>query len=159
MNLTVALSSAVFCLAVTLLPPFSSQSSVVAPHTSKTITVDSLSKWEAMSRTERKDYMREVVQPKMQEIFAAYDEQEYGNLKCKTCHGSGDRTGEFKMPDPKLSRLPKSKAGLKALTNQAPRAMQFMSEIVVPEMAALLGINPNDPRKKFGCGNCHTTQK
>ncbi len=126
---------------------------------SKEAATDSTPNWQSMSRTERKEYMREVVQPKMQTLFAAYDEKEYGNMKCKTCHKSGDRTGEYKMPDPKLSKLPKSKSGIKTLSQQAPGVMRFMSEQVVPEMAALLGIDQKNPKTRYGCTNCHQTQK
>jgi len=117
--------------------------------------------WDNMSRSERKAYMRDEVMPKMEHAFAAFDAKKYGHIKCVTCHGDGARSGEYKMPNPKLPKLPNSAEGFKKLGEKNPKMMKFMSDVVKPDMAALLGMKPYDPKTKtgFSCGNCHTTAK
>ena len=73
-----------------------------------------------------------------------------------TCHGPNAKKGEFKMPNPKLPKIPSFEAVMK----KHPKATKFMSEQVVPEMSKLLGVVPFDPATKtgFGCMNCHTAK-
>ena len=158
MNLAVILSSLAITLSFAFLPASKPQTNSSKQAVTK-VAVDSGFDWHTMSHADKKDYMRETVLPKMQKIFSAYNKEEYGDLKCKTCHGDGARTGEFKMPNPKLGKLPKSKEGMKALAAQSPAMMKFMTDKVKPEMAALLGMDAKDSKTKFGCGNCHMTTK
>src|SRR5438270_12267042 len=58
--------------------------------------------WEKMSRAERKQYMKDVVMPKMKTLMHDFDPKRFKEVKCVTCHGNGARTGEFKMPNPQL---------------------------------------------------------
>ena len=131
------------------------------PHFAAHLQADSTIDWKKMDRAERKDYMRNVVQPKMKALFAAFDSNKYADMKCAKCHGEGARTGEFKMPNPQLPKLPKSAIGFAALEKKKPAMMKFMSDTVKPEMAKLLGMKPFDPKtgSGFSCGNCHTTAK
>jgi hypothetical protein len=110
-----------------------------------------------MTRSERRDYMRTVVMPKAKELFVAYDPARYGKMSCGTCHGDGAEDGTFKMPNPKLPRLPPSPEGFKQLIAAKPAACQFMLVKLKPTMAALLGMPVFDPdtRTGFGCFNCH----
>ena len=71
--------------------------------------------WAGMTRPERRDYMRMVVMPKAKELFVAFDPARYGKMSCGTCHGDGAEDGTFKMPNPKLPRLPPSPEGFKQL--------------------------------------------
>jgi hypothetical protein len=113
--------------------------------------------WMGMARSERRDYMRTVVMPKAKELFVAYDPARYGKMSCGTCHGDGAEDGTFKMPNPKLPRLPPSPEGFKQLIAAKPAACQFMLVKLKPTMAALLGMPVFDPdtRTGFGCFNCH----
>ena len=113
--------------------------------------------WAGMTRPERRDYMRMVVMPKAKELFVAFDPARYGKMSCGTCHGDGAEDGTFKMPNPKLARLPPSPEGFKQLIAAKTAACQFMLVKLKPTMAALLGMpqfNP-DTRAGFGCKNCH----
>jgi hypothetical protein len=113
--------------------------------------------WVGMTHAERRDHMRTVVMPKAKELFVAYDPARYAKMSCATCHGDGADDGTFKMPNPKLPKLPSSPEGFKQLIAAKPAACQFMLVKLKPTMAALLGMpvfNP-DTRTGFGCMNCH----
>jgi hypothetical protein len=116
--------------------------------------------WAGMSKADKKQYMRDVVMPKMKTLLHDFDTTKYANVKCVTCHGNGARTGEFKMPNPDLPKLPGTKAGWDSLNNGKAAMMKFMSKTMKPTMADLLGIKQYDMKTGtgFGCGNCHTSE-
>jgi len=119
--------------------------------------------WKDMNRDEREHYMKSVVLPKMKPAFAGWDPGEFGDIRCGTCHGAGARDKTFKMPNPKLQKLPAAgdEAGWKALAAREPEATKFMREFVVPTMAQMLGEKPYDPvtQQGFGCFECHTPKQ
>jgi hypothetical protein len=121
------------------------------------------STWDAMSHDQRRSYMKETVYPAMKAEFAKFDPKEFGDIKCGTCHGAGAKDKTFKMPNPKLPKLPApgDEAGWKKQQAKEPEAMKFMKEVVVPKMAQMLGEKPYDPatREGFGCFRCHTTKQ
>ncbi|MDP4229132.1 MAG: hypothetical protein Q8916_01855 [Bacteroidota bacterium] len=111
-----------------------------------------------MDRSERMAYMKQVVFPTMKPLFAAFDPKKFGNMKCITCHGNGALDDSYKMPNPQIWKLPRTKEGwAKADTNY----MNFMRTTVKVKMADLLGLHPYDKDHKdgFGCGNCHTDEQ
>jgi hypothetical protein len=114
--------------------------------------------WKDMNHEQRIDYMKRVVLPKMKDEFVAYDAKRYAEMNCATCHGDGAKDGTFKMPNPKLPKLPADEAGFKKLSEAKPEAMKFMGTKVVPDMANLLGEQPFDMKthQGFGCFECHT---
>jgi hypothetical protein len=114
--------------------------------------------WKDMNHDQRKDYMKKVVFPKMKEEFIGYDAKRYSEMNCVTCHGDGAKDGSFKMPNPKLPKLPAEEAGFKKLGEQKPEAVKFMGGKVVPDMAKMLGEEPFNMQTKqgFGCFECHT---
>ena len=114
--------------------------------------------WDKMDHGERKAYMKQVVMPKMRADFAAFDPKKFGDMKCTTCHGDAAKNDSYKMPNPQIFKLPRSKEGwAKADTN----FMKFMRFTVKPDMAALLGMKEFDMKTKtgFGCGGCHTDEQ
>ena len=113
--------------------------------------------WKSMDHDSRKAYMRQVVMPAMRTAFAAFDSVKFGNMKCGVCHGDGARDDSFKMPNPKIFKLPNSREGW---AKADPKFMKFMKETVKPKMAAMLGMPEFNMQTKagFGCGNCHTDQ-
>jgi hypothetical protein len=119
---------------------------------------DSTINWDKMDHDARKAYMKQVVFPAMKTEFAKFDPKKFGNMKCTTCHGDGALDDSYKMPNPKIFKLPSTKEGwAKADTN----FMKFMMKTVKPKMAGLLGMKQYDMKTKtgFGCGNCHTDEK
>src|SRR5579863_4437174 len=114
--------------------------------------------WKDMDHEERAAYMKKTVCPKMKAEFIAFDAKEFGDMNCATCHGDGAKDKTFKMPNPKLPKLPATPEGFKKLGEEHPDAVQFMRTKVVPDMAALLGEAPFDPKthQGFGCFECHT---
>jgi cytochrome c553 len=116
--------------------------------------------WENMKLEERKKYMKSTVLPEMKKKFQAFDAKTYKKFNCATCHGDGATDGKFKMPNPKLPKLPTDQAGFMALQQKKPEAVKFMGTVVKPTVAGLLGLpewSPQNP-KGFGCYECHTKE-
>jgi hypothetical protein len=116
--------------------------------------------WAAMSKEQRKDYMKTVVAPQMKQTFLAFNGDRYKTMNCVTCHGEGATDGKFTMPNPRLPKLPNSPDGFQKLMASKPEIMQFMATKVKPQMAQLLGMPEFTPENKsgFGCFACHTKE-
>ncbi len=125
------------------------------------LKADTTIDWEKMSKADRKQYMKDVVMPKMKPLFQTFDAKHFSDFKCVTCHGNGARTGEFKMPNPQLPKLPGTREGWDKLSKSKPKMMDFMNKTVKPTMADLLGMKPFDMKTGtgFGCNNCHSNEK
>lgn len=106
--------------------------------------------WQEMDFDQRQAYMASDVLPAMQAAFADYDGERFGAITCATCHGAGVEDGTFSMPSQGL--FPIDFANFPT----GPGA-DFMSTVVVPEMAELLDMEPFDPdtNEGFGCLGCH----
>jgi cytochrome c551/c552 len=96
--------------------------------------------------------MKAHVVPKMGPIFQAANAERYKEFGCKTCHGP-----EFKDHPPEFLPPLAMKDGQLAAFSEKPDIAKFMAEKVVPEMAAIMGMQPYNPETKqgFGCGACH----
>ena len=118
--------------------------------------------WAHMSPAEKKKYMKTKVLPEMKQAFQAYDAKNYKKFTCATCHGEGATDGKFKMPNPKLPKLPAptDRAGFMALQQKKPDAVKFMGTVVKPKVAELLGLPEWTPQTPtgFGCYQCHTNE-
>lgn len=117
--------------------------------------------WKDMNHEQKLAVMKNKVMPKMGDDFTAFDGKRYAEFGCKTCHGDSAKDGSFKMPNPKLPKLPTDPAGFKALMEKKPAVMKFMGEKVKPDMVAILGVEAYEPGKNetgFGCYNCHEKQ-
>ena len=115
--------------------------------------------WAEMNKDQRIDYMKSVVLPRMKQVFTSFSPDRYSKMNCMTCHGDSAADGSFKMPNPKLPKLPTTPDGFKKLAADKPAVMEFMKNEVKPKMAALLGTPEYNPETKsgFGCMECHTT--
>ena len=116
--------------------------------------------WAAMSKDQRKEYMKTVVMPQMKQTFSSFNGDRYKSMTCFTCHGDGVAQGKFTMPNPKLPKLPATPEGFQKLMSDKPAIMQFMATKVKPQMAHLLGMPEFTPQTKtgFGCFQCHTKE-
>ena len=112
--------------------------------------------WGAMSKDQKKDYMKTTYSPKMKGEFIAFDGKKYADMNCATCHGDGAKDGSFRMPNPGLPKLSVADRFKKHM-DKTPELTRFMMEKVVPDSAALVGQQPYDPKtgQGFGCMKCH----
>src|SRR5579864_3083792 len=113
--------------------------------------------WKDQTHDERMVTMKKLVYPTMKDEFIRFDPKDFSDMTCATCHGPGARDKTFKMPNPKLPKLPTTDAGFEKLKKEHSEIVQFMMNTVVPKMAAFLGERPYDPqtREGFGCFRCH----
>jgi hypothetical protein len=118
--------------------------------------------WDKMSKAEKKKYMKSTVLPEMKKVFVAFDAKKFAKVTCATCHGDGATDGKFKMPNPKLPKLPQptNRDGFMALNAKKPEMVKFMGTQVKPNIARLLGKpewSPTNPTG-YGCYGCHTKE-
>jgi hypothetical protein len=114
--------------------------------------------WADMGKDQRLEYMKSVVLPRMKQVFSSFNPDRYGKMNCVSCHGDSAADGSYKMPNPRLPKLPTSSEGFKKLAQEKPAVMEFMKNEVKPRMAAMLGVPEYNPETKsgFGCMECHT---
>lgn len=107
--------------------------------------------FESLSAGDRLQHMKTVVVPEMKAVFTGFDQEEFADFSCTTCHGARARQGNFEMPNPDLPLDAEEMA-------EHPKITEFMKTKVVPEMARLMGEAPYDPATHagFGCYECHT---
>lgn len=121
---------------------------------------DTPSAWKDMSFEQREEFMRDVVLPRMKEVFVAFDAK-FEGMDCVTCHGDGAFDGSYAMPSPQLTVLPGTEEAFIEKYETDPehaRWSDFMFEQVVPEIASLLQVPRYDPLTQtgtFSCHNCH----
>jgi len=134
-------------------PPKGASPSAASPSVPARANID----WDKMSRPERKEYMKNVILPKAQEMFTSFDPKQFKHVTCGTCHGDDYARGTYKMPNADLPLLPASARGFKELRERSPEIVTFMSTRVKPTMAALLGLPEYSPTapQGFACFNCH----
>jgi hypothetical protein len=97
-------------------------------------------------------FMKKKVVPALAKTFQDHDPKKYANFGCKTCHGPAmkpkpvDFLPELHMKDGKLVEAAKEADMVK-----------FMGEHVEPDMAAVFGKQPYDPKTNsgYGCNGCH----
>ena len=107
--------------------------------------------WQELDHEQRKKFMKRVVLPTMKPLFVAFDPKRFRDFDCTTCHG--DRTRDFKMPNPKLFVLPERPE--ETLPEDKRAWLMFMTSEVEPEMAKLLGL---PTPTAFACRSCHPRQ-
>jgi len=109
--------------------------------------------WEEMSVEDKEFYMVGKVNPIMQELFAAYDAEEYADFDCVTCHGEEMREIKFKMPAPSMYIVPpEGTPGHRGMMSTFPETVKYMQETITPAMGKLLGI------ENFTCAGCHPSE-
>ncbi len=120
----------------------------------------SVKSFDSLSPDEKRNLMKTAVVPKLGEIFKAHDGKKFKEFGCKTCHGAAAvKDGSYKMPNAALPKL-SYKDGSKKHQDKQPEITKMMMTKVLPEMQAILGKGPFDPKTKtgFGCGGCHIVE-
>jgi cytochrome c553 len=116
--------------------------------------------WADKTFQQRKEWMGIEVLPKMKASFKAYDETQFKAFGCDTCHGADGKDKNYAMPTDSIYPLDKNDPVGKAMDYDA-KVTQFMVDKVVPEMAAMIGAEPYDPKTgkgTFGCLSCHPAE-
>ncbi len=110
--------------------------------------------WQDMDFLQRLEYMEEVVQPTLEELFVAAMPEEYDGLACSDCHGEDPADGDYAMPN---GLDPLSLDDFPLEDSEDPEIVEFaifMNDEVKPVMAELLDQEPF-PQGSFGCFECH----
>jgi hypothetical protein len=112
--------------------------------------------WQTLTKAEKKRVMKEVVLPRMSDVFRAFDPARYTKVDCTLCHGQRANEGRFAMPNPDLPTLDFANK-LRKERAEKPLVAKFMFKHVVPEMTLALGVSPFDTKtgQGFGCQSCH----
>lgn len=114
--------------------------------------------WDEMTPEEKGHFMGEEVLPYMKELFAEYDEEEFGNMNCATCHGPDAQERHFEMPAPSLPPLHASGTPeQRQMVEEHPQMVRFMFNHVVPAMRTMIGEEEYDAEtgEGFSCYFCH----
>lgn len=154
-NLTILIYFVILLIVPVIIFSGSNSKATEVSKTSNLLPADSTAiVWEKMSFDERKDYMKKVVMPAMYDLFNQFDSTRFSAMNCRTCHGSGVKAGDFKMPNGRIAKL---NMNFEEMAHDNPNYMQFMGKVVKPKMAALLGVQPysHDNPTGFGCQSCH----
>ncbi|MEE2828591.1 MAG: hypothetical protein VX498_05355 [Myxococcota bacterium] len=110
--------------------------------------------WADMDFIQRLEFMEQVVEPTMKELFVDFDEEEFKDFSCTTCHGDDGSDLDYEMPNG-VTPLDLDDFPLSASPDERTRDFDvFMSDEVKPTMAALLDRQPF-PQGDFGCFACH----
>jgi hypothetical protein len=115
--------------------------------------------WHDMDFDQRKEFMGTVVYPKMKTAFQGYDAGTYAKFTCDTCHGEDAKEKKFAMPSDSIYPLPKE-GYIEAAKGYDEKVTQFMIDVVVPQMAEMVGEEPDTTGSGtgFGCLECHPTE-
>ncbi|MCA9708960.1 MAG: hypothetical protein KDK70_24150 [Myxococcales bacterium] len=116
-------------------------------------------KWADKSFQQRKEWMGIEVLPKMKAAFKEYDEAQFSKFGCDTCHGADGKDKNYAMPTDSIYPLPKDDP-VKAAMEYDEKVTKFMIDVVVPQTAAMLDMEPYNPETGtgFGCMSCHPAE-
>ncbi|MEE2828517.1 MAG: hypothetical protein VX498_04975 [Myxococcota bacterium] len=110
--------------------------------------------WEDLDFGQRLEFMTELVEPRMKELFVAFDDEEYAYFGCETCHGDDADDVDYEMPNGGTA-LDVDDFPLQQSPDERLRAYAvFMNDEVKPIMAEMLELLPH-PQGPFGCFECH----
>lgn len=110
--------------------------------------------WKDKTFEQRQEFMGITVMPAMKTLFKEYDENEFKQFKCQTCHGDDMNEKKFEMPSDSIYPLNKADP-IKGAMEYDEKMTKFMMDKVVPDMAKLLELEPG---KEFGCMSCHPSE-
>jgi len=111
--------------------------------------------FEQLDHEQKIAFMKQKVVPAMAPLFQQHDPEEFKDFGCKTCHGEGAAKGEFHMPSDALPKL-----NFQDMSKFDKADIEWMSNVIKPEMAKLLQepeYSPENPQG-FGCMHCHSVE-
>ena len=111
--------------------------------------------WAEQGLIERNEYMLEVVEPAMREIFQRHDPETYADFGCETCHGPGAASARYAMPA-HVTALPRD-GTLTYAQELNPEEYDFMLDEVFPAFVELVGEEKFSEQtgQGFRCIRCH----
>jgi hypothetical protein len=112
--------------------------------------------WHDMSQDDREMYMVGTILPISAESFRGYDAERFAQFECANCHGDDAAERGYDMPSRSLPPLAAPGTPQWEQMTHGP-AYTFMNDVVVPEMAIMLGEERMDAEhpRGFGCFDCH----
>jgi hypothetical protein len=113
--------------------------------------------WGDMTRKERMNIMGTQVMPKMKEAFAAHDADNWGDLKCQSCHGDDMKEVDFKMPN---ALTPLGADPIASGKDMDEEVTKFMAEVVMVQMGEMMNLEvQEDGLGPMGCFSCHLKEE
>ena len=106
--------------------------------------------WAEKTYQQRMEYMGIEVLPAMKTLFKNYDENQYKQFKCQTCHGDDMNEVKYKMPTDAIYPLNPDDP-VKGAMEYDEKVTKFMIDEVVPKMTELLG-------EESKCMDCHPSE-
>lgn len=115
--------------------------------------------WAEKSFEQKKEFMGVVFYKEMKTKFQAHDSELYAKFTCATCHGEDAKEVNWAMPSDSILPLSKTDPVGQAMEFDE-EVTQFMVDVVVPESAKLLDMEPYNPEtgQGFGCFGCHPAE-
>jgi hypothetical protein len=112
--------------------------------------------WHDMSQDDREMYMVGTILPISAESFRGYSAERFAQFECANCHGDDAAARNYEMPSRSLPPLAAPGTPGWQRMSEGP-AYTFMNDVVVPEMATMLGEDRYDAQHPngFGCFDCH----
>ena len=116
--------------------------------------------WVNLNPMQKKDYMVQVVMPRMIELYTEFDPAEAANFTCASCHGANAADVQFRMPNGISPIDPANFPTPNSPDPEIARQAAFMTNTLTPEMTRLIGAQPFDRMTMmgFGCFSCHGRQ-
>jgi hypothetical protein len=116
--------------------------------------------WATMSWEDRHDVMTFTVLPNLGRLFQHQRGTPYPDLTCASCHGADAEKVAYRMPNGLAALDPLHLPDPASADAKEARMAKFMIEEVTPKAAAMIGVEPGDPRTKqgFTCFNCHPSK-
>jgi hypothetical protein len=108
--------------------------------------------WDDLDEDQRLEFMRELFEPQMREVFQGFDGMEFEEFKCETCHGTDMEEADYAMPN---GLIPLDNRGNPAEPSYRAEEMEeLMDDEVVPLGQELLE-QPDAGQNQWGCFACH----
>jgi hypothetical protein len=112
--------------------------------------------WDEMTIEQRKTHMKDVVLPRVAELFHTWQPKRFDNVSCNLCHDLETAAENFHMPTSHLPRL-SGDWTLGPEREKYPETTKLKLDRLIPLMSGALGQKSFSiiTRRGFGCYSCH----